>query len=513
MIYQLLYDHAKRFPERTAIVSGDICLTYIRLIKQVDAISRELLDLGITDSLIALAGPNQADAVALLFGIAKSGNRVLPIDYYQTRDEFLALCDQTKVDYICIHSEFKSGLLDEKSTPDSVDLRTTNRAFSIIPRNGAVLHKPVKGNWFKNLFGGKSQQKSTEYTVKTDTVCLLFSSSGSTGKPKVFPLTHSQLYYQMTYLRDATPFLRTDSTLCSLHFSHSHAICLIFGALGSGGAIHLMRVQDALAPKLANYIIQHQITIFSHVPLVYKAFVDLHKHLPQDCFVNIRIAICGSAPLSAEVARSFYDRYGIHMHQGYGLSEIGTICLNNFDEGIYNYHSVGKVFPEIEYKIIDESGEAVPTGEEGHLIARSAGLTDGYIDNPEANALMFRDGWLYTQDIVKEDQYGNIQIIGRMSNFINVGGFKVFPAEIERAIMNIPEVAEVAVIDQEDGFFGQIAKAFVVLHESGSIRAEDIQQYCRRELSSFKVPKEIEFLSELPKNGIGKVVTSKLRQR
>jgi acyl-CoA synthetase (AMP-forming)/AMP-acid ligase II len=174
---------------------------------------------------------------------------------------------------------------------------------------------------------------------------------------------------------------------------------------------------------------------------------------------------------------------------------------------------VGKTFPELQYRIIDEDGQDVSVGQAGHLIMKGPSMTDGYINNDEANELMFRDGWLHTQDIVESDELGNITIIGRRSNFINVGGLKVFPAEIERVIMNMPEVKDVAVISMQDADWGEVVKAYAVPYPGETLSAEDIRKFCGQHLSSFKVPREVILMDELPKNGIGKVVSHKIQER
>ena len=153
----------------------------------------------------------------------------------------------------------------------------------------------------------------------------------------------------------------------------------MYSVFAAGGCVHLMRVQDALAPNIIAYIEEHRISLFSNVPMIFKAFADLAKHLNTDGLNSLRMAMCGSAPLSDEVARLFYREYGKHLHQAYGLSEIGPICVNLFENDHYDYNSVGRIFPEIEYRLLDEAGEDLIIPAEGHLLLRGKSMTKGYL--------------------------------------------------------------------------------------------------------------------------------------
>ena len=511
MIYQLLHTIAEKDKNQTALVFEEKKYTYGQLLQKANELYDELLALGIEQSNICLFTPNHLEAIVCLFAIARSNNSVTPIDYFSSSSELAEFLSLYPSDYVIYHQSLAAKLNPEfEQIKNAVCLKNTANEFLIFKLNGTVISSSYnRPSWFKKILSGN---KDVVHSPTGDANYMNFSSSGSSGQPKVFPLTNSQLFHQFVQVRDNFQFMSTDKVLCALHYSHNHAICLIFSVLAAGGTAHLIPVEKALAPFISNYIYQHKITLFSHVPLIYKAFVDVAGHLNTDHLQSLRMAICGSAPLSGEIGQLFYEKFGKHLHQSYGLSEIGPVCVNLFADGEYNYNSVGRIFKEIDYKIVDDNEADVAIGSQGHLLMKGKSMTSGYLKNPAANQLMFKDGWLHSQDIVTEDLNGNISIVGRRSNFINVGGLKVFPAEIERAIMNMEEVKEVAVNARMDDFFGQVAEAYVVIHDGVSLTEADIKKWCNDHLSSFKVPKNVIFLTEMPKNGIGKIISSKLKR-
>ncbi|MCP4124685.1 MAG: acyl--CoA ligase [Bacteroidetes bacterium] len=506
MIYPLIKQLAEETPSKTAFCFDGKTYNYKQFLSCANNLGHELKERLPSNQRICLLSPNLPDAIFLLTGLANTGISVLPLDKFVSATEIREITDQYDIEFMVYHESFKEKVAESLSVPPKTSrLKATDETFYIVNRSQPGKSIPVKSRLTRWL----SKEKKTE--IEAEDPYVLFSSSGSSGRPKVFELTQSQYYHQIINVRDNFGFTADDSALCALHFSHNHAICLIFSIIAAGGTAHLMPLSKALAPNIIQYISEYQISVFSNVPMIYKAFADLASHLDTSGLRSLRMAICGSAPLSAQVAEIFFDKFGQHLHQSYGLSEIGPVCVNLFEDGIHNYGSVGKIFPQIDFKVVDEDGKIVPPGGEGHLLLKGFSMTNGYLNNPEANAKMFPDGWLHTQDIVQLDSNCGISIIGRRSNFINVGGLKVFPAEIERTIMNMPSVKEVAVVSENDALFGQVIKAFIVKQDDANIQEEDVKSWCVKHLSNFKVPKTVLFTKELPKNAIGKVIGSKLQ--
>jgi len=506
MIYPLIKQLAEDTPAKTAFCFDGKSYSYKQFHFYAKNLGRELKERLPSQQRICLLSPNLPDAIFLLTGIANTDISVLPLDKFVSATEIREITEQYDIAFIIYHDSFKEKVAESLSVPARPSrLKATDETFYIVNRAHPDKPIPVKSRLSRWL----SKEKPAE--VQEEDPYVLFSSSGSSGRPKVFELTQSQYYHQIINVRDNFRFTADDSALCALHFSHNHAICLIFSIIAAGGTVHLMPLSKAVAPNIIKYISEYRISVFSNVPMIYKAFADLARHLDTSGLQSLRMAICGSAPLSAQVAEIFFDKFGQHLHQSYGLSEIGPVCVNLFEDGIHNYSSVGKIFPQIDYKIVDEDGNTVQPGGEGHLLLKGRSMTNGYLNNPEANAEMFPDGWLHTQDIVRLDSNSGISIIGRRSNFINVGGLKVFPAEIERTIMNMPSVKEVAVVSENDALFGQVIKAFIVKQDDTDVQEEDVKSWCAKHLSNFKVPKNVLFIKELPKNAIGKVIGSKLQ--
>lgn len=503
LIRELTY---QKFMDKPAFVFEGETYLYWQLLFRTEKVARAIDKRIPAGSKVCLLSPNLPDAFFIQLGMAASHSGILCLDPFASAAEIGELVRQYGFEYILFHESGRPKITEALGGRiKATKFPAAKEAFYLV-NTVKPNRSPTGLNLLKRWFGAEKR------TVPgNDTPYMYFSSSGSSGKPKVFPLTREQFYYQIIYVRDNFGFRKDDATLCTLHHAHSHSVCLMYSALAAGGTVHLMRETQALAPNIIEYIARNGITVFSNVPMIYKAFVDLAGHLDTSGLRTLRMALCGSAPLSTQVAVQFHEKYGQYMNQSYGLSEIGPVCINKPDSGHYEFGSIGPIFPEIEYRIIDDEGRDVPPGTEGHLVMRSKGQTDGYLDNPEANALYFRDGWLHTQDIVRENEHRCLFVIGRKSNFINVGGFKVFPAEIERVIMNMPQVKEVAVISADDETFGQVVRAFVVPYEGQRIDGAAVREFCARHLSQFKVPRSISVVAELPKNAIGKIVGSKLK--
>jgi long-chain acyl-CoA synthetase len=257
-------------------------------------------------------------------------------------------------------------------------------------------------------------------------------------------------------------------------------------------------------------------TIFAGVPTMYIALLnypDLKKY-DLSCF---RGCFVGAAPLPLEVKRRWEEVTKATLMEGYGLTEAVTAQCCNPLKGVNKEGSIGVPFPDVIFKIVDiETGtKAMPVGEPGELIIKSPSVMKGYYNREEETKSVIRNGWLYTGDIAYMDEDGFFYIVERKKDLIIVGGFNVYPKEVEDVLYKHPKVMEAAVVGVPDEYRGEVVKAFVVLKhgvEETEQTKQEIIEFCSKYLSKYKVPKYVEFKKSLPKSPIGKILRRALRE-
>lgn len=332
---------------------------------------------------------------------------------------------------------------------------------------------------------------------------IVFFSSGTTHIPKAFFFDENKLYHTFTHWAQYAQIKESDVIFCPLSLTHSHGIMLLLPPLMLGSKCIIQHFEHVDIEGYLSIIASQRVTLFSAVPYIYAHFIN-NKNTEYDQIQSLRLCISGSAPLSKYIEDQFFVKYNIPISQGYGLSEIGPISINIFAHKDKGRNSVGKVIPHIEYKILDVNGERVAQGIEGELIVKSQWMANSYEKNPEATNEMYKAGWLYTQDIVREDANGFLYITGRKSQFINIAGHKVHPSEVESVLLGIEGVLEALVYPIDDAQKGQsIVAKIVTLHP---LSEAEIYNNCAKHLPKFKIPSTIHFVKEIQQNSIGKKI-------
>jgi acyl-CoA synthetase (AMP-forming)/AMP-acid ligase II len=227
---------------------------------------------------------------------------------------------------------------------------------------------------------------------------------------------------------------------------------------------------------------------------------------------SIRVLSCGGAPVP-EALIKIYGARGLPFNQGYGLTEtspFASFLPSSMASEKLGSAGIAPFFTDV--KVVDADGHDVPDGERGEIVVRGPNVMKGYWNRPDATAEVLIDGWFHTGDVGIRDADGYFFIVDRKKDMINTGGFKVFPAEIERVIAAHPSVAMVAVGGLSDELKGEIAKAYVVLKPGATPDAEGIMALCRAELAAYKAPRAIQFVADLPKTSTGKIMRRELRK-
>ena len=345
--------------------------------------------------------------------------------------------------------------------------------------------------------------------VEDDDVAIILYTSGTTGQPKGAMLTHKNLY---SNARDVGHYLSmsyNDRIIATLPVFHVFALTVVVNAPLLQGATVL------LAPKFSPKDIydlagSQKATVFAGVPTMFNFLCQYPGD--TELFSNLRLAISGGAALPVQVLYNFEEKFKVKVSEGYGLSEASPVtCFNPLDRE-RKAGSIGMSIPNVENKVVDEYGNELPPGEVGELIVRGPNVMKGYYKLPEDTDVALRDGWLYTGDLATKDEDGYFYIVDRKKDMIIVGGFNVYPREVEEVLFTHPNVLEAAVIGFPDVNLGESVHAYIVLKERDATTTIELQEFCAERLVKYKVPTVIEIIDELPKNSTGKILRRSLKE-
>ena len=341
------------------------------------------------------------------------------------------------------------------------------------------------------------------------TPAALIYTSGTTGPAKGAVITHGNLAANARNLVSAWRITAADRLLLALPLFHAH---------GLGNGIHCWLLAGCRTRLLERFdrasaaatFLDFRPTLFFGVPTMYVRMLEFEAAHAREIGSRMRLCVSGSAPLPAQVLEEFEARFGQRILERYGMTET-LMTLSNPYNGERRAGTVGGPLPGVKARILDEHGHDVPDAVVGELHVTSPTMFAGYWNRPDATRDAFRDGWFATGDLAERSADGYYTLRGRRTDLIITGGFNVYPREIEELLTEHPSVAEVAVAGIADRLKGEVPAAFVVLHPGAPADADALLEFCRKNLASFKVPREVRFLSALPRNAMGKVEKRRLR--
>jgi malonyl-CoA/methylmalonyl-CoA synthetase len=343
--------------------------------------------------------------------------------------------------------------------------------------------------------GGESACRARELDrAQANDTALLIYTSGTTGAPKGVPLSHANLLASLSAVALAWRWSTDDHLLLALPLFHVHGLGVgIFGALCAGSSVELrprFAVEDVLA-RCAD----GEVTLLFGVPTMYARLAASGRARE---LARLRLLVSGSAPLPASLAREIAAATGQMPLERYGMTETVMLSSNPY-EGERRPGTVGFALPEVRLRLADD----------GEIQARGPNVISGYYRQPRANTAAFTsDGWFRTGDLGALDEDGYLRIIGRSKELIITGGYNVYPREVEERLLEHPAVRDVAVAGRPSSEWGEEVTAFVVAGEP--VSAEELRSHAAAGLAPYKVPKRIEFVDELPRNAMGKVVREQL---
>lgn len=349
--------------------------------------------------------------------------------------------------------------------------------------------------------------------VSPDDIAILQYTGGTTGTPKGAILTHRNLVANAVHNRVWLTNGKEgeERILAVIPFFHVYGMTTAMN-LGMLLGAELILLPKFHTKEVLEFINKYRPTIFPGIQAMYLAIGNFPKIHKYD-LTSIKAAISGAGPLMHEVQERFEQLTKARIVEGYGLSEASPVTHCNPVFGRRKMGSIGLPFPDMDARIVDlETGEKeMPIGEAGELVVKGPQVMKGYWNKPDETAHALRGGWLHTGDIASMDEEGYFFIVDRIKDMIKTVGENVYPREVEEVLFTHPKVKDVVVVGLPEEFKGEKIKAYIILKEGETATANEMIQYCREQLSKFKVPKEVEFRVQLPKTLVGKVLRRVLR--
>ena len=493
---------------------------------------REVADLQ-TGDVVAVMSPNCIDFLLAVFGIFKAGCictninplYTVPEMEHQLKDskaKVLIIVDLfgDKVDAIIAKTPIRQvitiSLLDffpplkkvimsfvfKKVKRMVPDMRTSHVTMAYALKQGAAMR--TAGNIDVNIYRvGQAINDTALYQY----------TGGTTGRSKGAELTHRNILNNTTmsvsmYINGVKP-KEGDCGLVVLPLYHIIAFVLIMLPGLRHGTHCIMIPNPRPLSNLKTAFENHAVTHLGGINTLFAALME-EPWFTRDVFKHLRYCGSGGAAQQVTVAERWEDLTGVPIHQGYGLTECtGVLTVNPV--GGNRLGSAGIPVPDMIVKIVDSQGVELPRGKEGEVIAKGPIIMKGYLDQPEVTTETIKDGWLYTGDIGVMDEDGYIRIVDRKKDMILVSGFNVFPNEIEDVIASLESVVEVGVIGVPDEKTGESVKAYIVSSDP-NMTVEQVIAHCEESLTNYKRPKHVEFVDEIPKSPVGKVLRRNLRE-
>jgi len=527
----LLDRAAAEHPHRPALIFLNSRLTYAQLKDQVDRLAAALAGLGVRQGgRVAIQLPNLPQTVIAYHAVARLGAQVvLTNPLYMPRE-----IEHQWTDAGCTVAIVMDFVFDQKIRSVRDRLPVKEYVIASIPeylRFPLNLLAPLKLrrakpapmwakvapgpgiHFFRDLVRGTTAAPPP-VSIGMDDLAVLQYTGGTTGVSKGAMLSHRNLSANVQQMHAWLPSLRKgeEVMLTALPIFHVFGMTACMNLPIRIGAAMVLVPNPRDIPGLIDVIEKHRVTIAPLTPAHFNAIGQTPGIEKRD-LKSVRICVSGSAPLSVDVLERFERLTGGKICEGFGLTETSPMTHVNPIEGTRKVGTIGVPVSNTDARIVDaETGTTdVPPGEPGELLVRGPQVMVGYWNHPDETAAVLRDGWLHTGDLATMDADGFFTIVGRKKEMIDAAGYKVYPDEVDRVLMSHPAVLEAATIGVPDPKRGETVKSFVVLKPGQAATAEELIAHCRANLAAYKVPRALEFRTELPKSTILKILRRELR--
>src|SRR5262245_16244438 len=508
-------------PAAEAVVEPERRVTYGELGELVDASTRAMIGAGLgPGDRVAIWAPNGLAWIVAALGAQCAGAALVPINTRFKGEEAAWPLSASKAPLLVTTVGFLGtdmvGMLSSAETA-----LPALRRIVLLPGSQPTKEVPDAvevEKWSEFLTRGDEVDRPAatarrESVRPTDPSDVLFTS-GTTGRPKGAVMSHGQTVRLFREWSDFAGLVPGDRYLIVNPFFH------MFGykagwlaSLMCGATIFPVPVFDV--PAVLSLVERERITFLPGPPTLYRSILD-HPDRREFDLGSLRVAVTGAADIPVTLIEEMRAELPFRsILVGYGLTEAGTCTGSHPDDDAETLATtVGRAMPGFEIVVADTDGQELPRGETGELLVRGRGVMQGYLDDPDATAAAIdQRSFLHTGDLATMDERGVVRIVGRLKDMILVGGFNVYPAEVENALLAHEAIAQVAVVGLPDARMGEVPVAYVVPAAGAAIDADAIVAWARERLANYKVPRHVVALRALPINASGKVVKQELRDR
>jgi benzoate-CoA ligase family protein len=490
--------------DKVALFSPDRELTFGEVSQEANRVGNALIKLGIGfGDVVGILALDSAEWVTSFFGTLKAGAISLGMNTLLTPREFAHILRDSRARVLIVHEMLLEGIeeiRDEAATLEHVIVIGQSKRAS----------DPSFENWIRK----EPDDLDTTETHRED-IAMLNYSSGTTGEPKGIPHAHKDLPLCAELWAVNVLGLRKDD--------RTFAVAKLFFTFGTGGnlifpwyvgaSIVLFPGAPRIPTNVLEMIDRFKPTILYNAPTGYAAFLSIEDLTETYDLSSLRLCVSAGEALPAPLWQQWKERTGLETIDGIGATEVWHIFISNSPEDI-RPGSSGRPVPGYEVKIVDESGEVMPTNEVGNLLVKGESVALSYLHQYERSKQTFHGEWLFTGDKYYQDEEGYFWHAGRSDDMMKVGGIWVSPVEVESTLISHEAVVECAVVAQLDEADLVKPKAYIVLmegHRSDDALAKELIDYARHEMADYKRPRWIEFVDELPKTATGKIQRFKLR--
>lgn len=491
-----LHASAARTPAKPALHCAGRTLSYGELGERVRRVTdAAILDLHIRPGeRVAVVAPNCLEYPELVAGLSDAGAIVATLNPRSTATEITAACDDCGVRVLFAHA-------GNAAVAGAAKSRTVERTIVIGEDYGA---------WRDTPRGAAERPRLAE----TDPFTLVYSS-GTTGKPKGIVISHrSRVLTFHAMAMEYGCYGPEDFFLALTPMAHGAGLSFTMAALYVGAEVELLPKFDAaqVLERLGAAPFTGVFLVPTHFQAIFALPAEiLERH--RGTAAHLKAIISNAAALPQALKQQIIAYFGPGLlHETYGSTEAGIVTNIRPSDQLRTRQSVGRPFASTLIRLLDENGREVPEGEVGELFSTSPFLFNGYWNNPQETRDCIRDGhWISAGDLARRDAEGFYYIVDRKKDMVISGGLNIFPREIEEVLHRHPAVLEAAVVGVPDPHWGESLRAYVVLRDAGDVSADALIEHCRQTLSGYKLPRELHFIKELPRNLGGKILKKELR--
>ena len=510
---ELLPKAVKLYPQKEAVVCGDIRMDYRGFAGRVWRLSQGLISLGLKrNDRVAILLENSHEFLEAYFAAAHLGIILVPLNFRLSTKEFAMILNDSGSRILISQGPFRDKVNDIPHLVPSIE--------KVIWTQADFEPSGSKEMGYELLLSDHTDEPPSCQAIKDDDVAQLYYTSGTTGRPKGVMLTHKNVKSHALGTIAELQLVDNDHWFHVAPLFHLADAWATFAITWVGGKHVILPSFDALEVMK---LIQHEkITISNLIPTMLNMMVN-HHDVGNFDYSSLRVLLSGGAPIAPETVRKIIEVFKCDYIQTYGMTETSpylTLSILKghlkdlpWEEQLRFKAKTGREFVNVTLRVVDDKGNDVAEDDQqvGEIIVKGDTVTPGYWNMPEETNMAIRDGWLYTGDLAVLDHEKYVNIVDRKKDMILTGGENVYSTEVENVLYRHEHVLEAAVFGVPDPHWGETVKACVVLKEGCEVTEEEVILFCKKDLAHFKAPKSVDFLETLPKTGSGKIYKKGLR--